>query len=149
MYSSPWGTPDLCPFLFSWLGRWRSGWHHEQQRAVSRFLITHLLNFTKKCQKKKKKFPWDAGTPCQWPWPWACQVSYWSVWWLNKAQKNRSLSASWSLKPWLYIMFIYLNFWSNCEWIVLHRPLLYTSAGSRLSGLEIDFWESLYIFRAS
>lgn len=61
MHSSPRGAHSWhFLFLLSGLGRWRLGWHHEQQRAVSCIPVAHLLNFTKKCQKKKKKSP---GTP--------------------------------------------------------------------------------------
>lgn len=37
--------------LLSGLGRRSPGRHHEQQRAVSRVLVAHLLNITQKCQK--------------------------------------------------------------------------------------------------
>lgn len=58
MHSSPRGAHSWhFLFLLSGLGRWRLGWHHEQQRAVSCIPVAHLLNFTKKCQKKKKKNP--------------------------------------------------------------------------------------------
>lgn len=84
----------FVPFLLSGTGGRGLGWHHEQQRAVSCIPVAHLLNFTEKCQKKKKRnkettpFLGLPKLPISDFWPWARQVSYWSLWRLNTAQKK-------------------------------------------------------------
>lgn len=61
--------PFWCSLL-SGLGRRRPGRHHEQQRAVSCIPVTHLLNFTEKCQKRGGKKFNPNGKNCQ-SWQWA------------------------------------------------------------------------------
>lgn len=54
-----------------------------------------------------------------------------------------SFSASWSL----IVHSVYLTyFWSDCEWIVLHRPLLYTLVGSGLFRTWEQIWRKCLYF---
>lgn len=126
--------PDLWLFLPSGLGRWGPGWRHEQQRAVSRIPVAHLLNFTKKCNLKKKKKETsqvpvsDLGLD-----PVMCPTDASDG--SSRLKKTPHLAAVEAEALTVHIVYL-TPLWGDCERIVLRRSLLYTSAGRRLSGLE-------------